>query len=101
MVYDADVYLTEDASDTPDQCSCGPLSTIGPIHGPYATMGSPTFSRLNQIAVECGGGWEDWEPCRCTYSFKKKKQIIFFMRIAYHEFRNAISIEKRIYDEND
>jgi len=93
---DVDVFLTEDSPDTKEDVLTGPLDTPGsPIRGPYIKM-CPTFRRLEQIAVECGGGWENWEPYRCTYHFNSEDQCDMFIDISKNEF-DHILIEKKIW----
>jgi hypothetical protein len=42
----------------------------GPLDGQFCE----TFGLLDKLANECGGGWEDWEPYRCTYTFPSKQK---------------------------
>ncbi len=64
MEHDVDVFITTDTPDDDDSMLNGPLS--GGL--------CETFALCEKIAQECGGGWGDWEPYRCTFGFSNKEQ---------------------------
>ena len=95
LFYFVDVWLTDKATDTPEELLRHPFEKNAPLHGSYVNM-CPTFKRLEQIAVECCGGWIDWEANRCTFSFDSENGCDTFIDIATHEFGDKIEIEKDI-----
>ncbi len=78
MEYDVDVFITEDTPD--DEFSFGPLS------GGFCKA----YALVEKAANECEGGWEDWEPMRCLYSFPSKEQR--------DNFCNIMETKKEIQD---
>ena len=89
MQYDVDILITEDTPDDEDSMLCGPLS------GGFCE----TFAICEKIAKECGGGWADWEPYRCTYEFPDEEKADKFCRRIKDEVADTrfVNYEKRVY----
>lgn len=85
--YDVDVYLTTESPDPNDRVFSGPFD------GGFCE----TYSLLEKLANECGGGWEDWEPYRCTYSFSNKENSDEFCRLIVED---GIYNERKIHFES-
>jgi len=56
-LYDVDVLLTANAPDTKDDV----------LRDPFTEGLSPTYAKVQEIALKHGGHWADWEPYRITF----------------------------------
>lgn len=86
IVYDANIFITEDTPENEDNLSCGPFS------GGFCK----TFSTFEKVANACGGRWVDWEPCRCTYNFPTEEGMDKFCQTI--EDDNIIGIYRVTYE---
>lgn len=69
MEHDVDVFIT---TDTPEDDF---------INGPLSGGFCKAYAAVEKAANECGGGWADWEPYRCTIAFDSEEQQDNFCKI--------------------
>jgi hypothetical protein len=62
------------------------------LHGDGGSLG-PTFDKLQQEALGCGGSFEDWEPTRCDFAFPTKEAAQIFVKRVRSKFQEQVYLE--------
>ena len=91
FVYDVNVFLTNESPDPDDDMLSGPLDCGF----------CETYNLFQNLAVECGGSWADWEPYRCTYSFPNKDKMNEFCKRAVNDGlweSRKVNIKQKVWE---
>jgi len=81
-IYSVRAILTDQCPDT--------IAEI--LHGEGSSLG-PTFDKLQQEAIGCGGFFEDWEPTRCDFAFPTKEAAQVFVKRVRNKYENQVYLE--------